>query len=185
MQENLQDDTRDDLMDHLNDIGVVSVLADRDRPEEQVGKSRSRRSLGVIDIDGATIYWANIMKEDLSKDSAERWWVHFGIPDEHGIPREESVRIKTKRTKAFPAFGTNAEVKWEGQDQGLRLVRTLTANSAISQTATDLGNIEVRSLHNKFHGWSIQIDRKIEPTIDHWEALEELAEILLSSVRRS
>jgi hypothetical protein len=185
MQENVQDDTRDDLMDHLNDIGVVSVLAERDRPEEQVGKNRARRSLGLIDIDGATIYWANIMKEDLSKDSSERWWVHFGVPDEHAIPKEQSVRIKTKRKKSFPAFGANAEVTWEGQDQGLGLVRALKANSAISQTATDLGNIEVRSLHDDFHGWSIRIDRKIEPTIDHWEALEELAEILLSSVRRS
>ena len=184
MQEDLQDDTRDDLMDHLNDIGVVSVAAERDRPEEQVGKSRSRRSLGVIDIDGATIYWANIMKEELSKDSYERWWVHFGVPDEHKIPREQSVRIKTKRKKSFPAFGAVAEVKWEGQDQGLGLVKSLKSNSPINQMATDLGNIEVRSLHNKFHGWSIQFDRKIEPTIDHWEALEELAEILISSVRR-
>jgi hypothetical protein len=183
MQQDLQDDTRDDLMDHLNDIGVVSVLAERDRPEEQVGKSRARHSLGVIDIDGGTIYWANIMKEELSKDSYERWWVHFGVPDEHGLPKEESVRIKTKRTKAFPAFGTNAEVNWEGQDQGLRLVRTLKSNSAISQLATDLGNIEVRSMSGDFQGWSIQFDRKIEPSNDHWEALEELAEILLASTR--
>ena len=184
MQEDLQDDTRDDLMDHLNDIGVISVLAERDRAEAKVGKSRSRRSLGAIDIDGATIYWANIMKEELSKDSSERWWVNFGVPDEHAIPKEQSVRIKTKRTKSFPAFGKVAEVKWEGQDQGLGLVKALRANNVISQTATDLGNIEVRSLNDDFHGWSIQFDRKIEPTIDHWEALEELAEILLSSTRR-
>jgi hypothetical protein len=109
--------------------------------------------------------------------------VHFGVPDEHGLPKEESVRIKTKRTKAFPAFGTNAEVNWEGQDQGLRLVRTLKSNSAISQLATDLGNIEVRSMSGDFQGWSIQFDRKVEPSIDHWEALEELAEILLASTR--
>ena len=184
MQENLQDKTRDELTYQLNAIGVSSVLAERDRPEEKVGKSRSRRSLGIIDIDGATIYWANIMKEELSKDSAERWWIHFGVPDKHSIPKEQSVRIKTKRKKSFPAFGKVAEVKWEGQDQGLGLVRGLTANSAISQTAADLGNIEVRSLHDKFHGWVIQFDRKIEPTIDHWEALEELAEILQSSARR-
>ena len=185
MQEKILDKTRDELNDHLNAIGVSSVIAERERPEEKVGKSRSRHSLGIIDIDGATIYWANIMKEDLSKDSSERWWIHFGVPDEHSIPKEQSVRIKTKRKKSFPAFGTGAKVMWEGQDQGLRLVKALTANSEISQLATDLGNIEVRSLHDDFQGWSIQIDRKIEPTLDHWEALEELAEILLSSVRRS
>ena len=185
MQENLQDDTRDDLMGHLNDLGITSVLAERDRPEEKVGKSRARHSLGVIDIDGAMIYWVNIMKEELSKDSSERWWVHFGVPDKHAIPKEQSVRIKTKRSKSFPAFGNAAEVKWEGQDQGYGLVKALRKNSAISQTATDLGNIEVRSLHEDFHGWSIQFDRKIEPTIDHWEALEELAEILVSSTRSS
>ena len=185
MQENLPDKTREELTDHLNGIGVVSVLAERDRLEEKVGKHRSRRSLGIIDIDGATIYWANIMKEELSKNSSERWWVHFGVPDEHSIPKEESVRIKTKRSKSFPAFGNVADVKWEGQDQGFGLVKALRKNSTISQTATDLGNIEVRSLHDGFHGWSIQFDRKIEPTIDHWEALEELAEILLTSTRRS
>jgi len=171
-------------MDHLNDIGVVSVLAERHRLEEKVGKSRARRSLGVIDIDGGTIYWANVMKEDLSKDSPERWWVHFGVPNEHKIPKEESVRIKTKRTKAFPAFGSNAEVKWQGQDQGLGLVKALTANDEISQLATDLGNIEVRSMSGEFRGWSIQFDQKVEPTIDHWETLEELAEILLSAAER-
>jgi hypothetical protein len=185
MQENLQDDTRDDLMDHLNDIGVKSVLAERDRLEEKVGKHRSRRSLGIIDIDGATIYWANIMKEELSKDSSERWWVHFGAPDNHAIPKEESVRIKTKRKQSFPAFGNTAEVKWEGQDQGLGLVKALKANRAINQMATDLGNIEVRSWSGEFQGWTIRFDRKIEPTIDHWEALEELAEILLTSGQRS
>jgi len=184
MQEHLQDETRDELTDHLNAIGVSSVLAERDRTEELAGNRKSLRSLGIIDIDGGTIYWANVVKKDPSKDSPERWFIQFGVPDERAIPKEQSVKIKTKRKKAFPAFGKVAEVKWEGQDRGLGLVKGLTSNNEISQMATDLGNIEVRSLHDDFQGWHIQFDRKIEPTIDHWEALEELAEILLSSVRR-
>lgn len=184
MQEIDQDKTKDDLTDHLNEIGVESTLAERDRPEEQVGNRKSDRSLGVIDIDGGTIYWANIVKKDSTKNSPPRWLIHFGVPDERAIPKEQSIKIKTKRKKAFPAFGKLAEVKWEGQDQGLGLIKALKANSEINQMATDLGNIEVRSLHDDFQGWYIQFDRKIEPTLDHWEALEELAEILLSSVRR-
>ena len=183
MQEQLQDKTRDDLADNLNAIGVKSTLAERDRPEEQVGNRKLLRSLGVIDIDGGTIYWANIVIKDSTKNSPPQWLIHFGVPDERAIPKEQSIKIKTKRKKAFPAFGAVAEVKWEGQDQGLGLVKALKANSAISQMATDLGNIEVRSLHDDFQGWYIQFDRKIEPTLDHWEALEELAEILLSSER--
>jgi hypothetical protein len=35
MQENLQDKTRDELTYQLNAIGVSSVLAERDRPEEK------------------------------------------------------------------------------------------------------------------------------------------------------
>jgi hypothetical protein len=69
MQEIDQDKTRDDLTDHLNEIGVESTLAERDRPEEQVGNRKSDRSLGVIDIDGGTIYWANIVKKDSTKNS--------------------------------------------------------------------------------------------------------------------
>ncbi len=181
MREKLRDKTRDQLADHLNAIGVRSTLAERDRPEEQVGNRKFLHSLGVIDIDGGTIYWANIAKQDSTKDSPERWLIHFGVPDERAIPKEQSIKIKTKRKKSFPAFGNVAEVKWEGQDRSLGLIKALKANSAISQMATDLGNIEVRSLHDDFQGWYIQFDRKIEPTLDHWEALEELAEILLSS----
>jgi len=184
MREKLRDKTRDEFADHLNSIGVSSVLAERDRPEESVGNRKFLRSLGVIDIDGATIYWANVVRKDPSKDSPARWWINFGVPDERAIPKDQSIKIKTKRKKSFPVFGKVAEVKWEGQDRGLGLVRALTANNSISQTATDLGNIEVRSLHDDFQGWSIQFDRKIEPTIDHWEAIEELGEILLSSIRR-
>lgn len=184
MREKFRDKTRDELADRLNEIGVSSTLAEHDRPEEQVGKRRFLRSLGVIDIDGGTIYWANVLRQDGTKDAPPRWLISFGVPDERVIPKDQSIKLKTKRKKSFPVFGKVAEVNWEGQDRGLGLVRALNANSGISQTATDLGNIEVRSLHDDFQGWHIQIDRKIEPTIDHWEALEELAEILLTSIRR-
>ena len=43
--------------------------------------------------------------------------------------------------------------------------------------------MEVRSIHDEFHGWIIQVDRKVERTIGHWEDLEELSEILPASVK--
>jgi hypothetical protein len=184
MREKLRDKSRDELAERLNNIGVKAILSERERPEEKVGNSMFLRSLGVIDITGGPITWASVIKKDQSKDSPARWWIYFGVPDERVIPKDQSIKIKTVRKKAFPIFGKVVDVNWKGQDRGLGLVKTLSANVPISRTATDIGNIEVKSLHDDFQGWTIRIDRRFEPTPERWQSLQSLADILINSVRK-
>jgi hypothetical protein len=184
MREKLRDKSRDELAERLNAIGVVATLTDRKRPEEKIGNHLFLRSLGVIDITGGPITWASIIKKDQSKDSPAHWWVYFGVPDERAVPEDQSIKIKTIRKKSFPIFGKVVDVNWKGQDRGLGLVKKLSADEPISKTATDIGNIEVRSLHGDFQGWTIRIDRRFEPNADHWQSLQSLADILINSVRQ-
>ena len=34
-----------------------------------------------------------------------------------------------------------------------------------------LGNLEIRSYSEEFQGWTLQVDRRFEPTIQDWEAI--------------
>lgn len=179
MKEQLRDKTRDDLAEHLNRIGISSVLSSRDLPHESVGNKWWRRSLGVIELDGESIKWINIIKKDRSKDSPPKWWMFLGIPDHREIPESMSVNIKTKRKKSFPIFGKITGVTWQGQDRDLGLAHELSIDEEIDELATKLGNIRVQTLHNEFRGWVIEIDRRIAPSREQWTTLEKIAAICL------
>ena len=46
-----------------------------------------------------------------------------------------------------------------------------------------LGSLEIRSHSEEFQGWTLQVDRRFEPTIQDWEAIQRIADYLLSSPR--
>ena len=46
-----------------------------------------------------------------------------------------------------------------------------------------LGNLEIRSYSEEFQGWTLQLERRFEPTIQDWVAIQRIADYLLSSPR--
>ena len=183
MREKLRDKTRDTLAERLNTIGVTATLSERGRPEEKVGNRRFRRSLGIIDIaDEGLVKWINIIKQDRQKDSPPRWWFYLGVPTDKPLPKSRSVNIKTKRKKSFPLFGKIIGVTWKGQDRNHGLANKLSNDTETDNLAIGVGNIRVQTLHDEFSGWSIEIDRKFELTIENWKSLKRVAEISIDSI---
>ena len=183
MREKLRDKTRDKLAEQLNAIGVTATLSGRDRPEEKVGNRLFRRSLGIIDItDGGLIKWINIIKQDRQKDSPPRWWIYLGVPGDMQLPKSRSVNIRTKRKKSFPLFGKIIGVTWKGQDRNHGLAKKLSDDVETHNLATGIGNIRVQTLHEDFNGWSIEIDRRFDPTPEIWKSLQRVADISVKSI---
>jgi len=183
MKEKFRDKTRDVFAEKLNAIGVQAILSDRQRPEEQVGKKMMRRSLGIIDIDdGGPITFANIIKKDGNDKSPPRWWFYLGVPSDKQLLKSRSVNIRTKRKKSFPLIGKIVGVTWKGQDRNYGLAAKLSNDTETDNLAIGVGNIRVQTLHDEFHGWSIEIDRKFTPTREIWKSLQRIANMSIDSI---
>lgn len=184
MKEAFRDKTRDELTSALNTLGIRAEMSERGRVEEKVQDSWYQRSLGVIDIPEGPIKWINVLKQDGSRHNPPRWWIVFGIPDENHVSNSEPVNISTLRRKSFPLFGKVVDVTWKGDDLGTGLTYVLSNDHTTKDLAKRVGNLEVRSYAEEFQGWALQVDRKLKPTNEDWEAILQVAEHLLSSPRR-
>ncbi len=184
MKEAFRDKTRDELTMSLNALGIWAEMSERGRDEEKVQDTWYQRSLGVIDLKEGPIKWINVLKQDGSRHNPPRWWIVFGIPDGSHVSSGEQVKISTVRRKSFPLFGKVVDVTWGGDDQGTGLTYILSNDHTTKELAKRVGNLEVRSYAEDFQGWALQVDRKLKPTPEDWEAILQVAEHLLSSPRR-
>ena len=183
MRDLLRDKTRDKLAQNLNSLGVTAVLAERGRVEEKVENSWYQRSLGIIDIPEGLVSWINILKKDGSKNSPPQWWVVLGIPDERPIPKHQAVDIKTIRKKSFPLFGKVVDVTWQGNDHHTGLAEVLSNDESVKDLAKKIGNLTLHSYAKEFQGWTLQVDRRFEPTNQDWAIIQKIADYILSSPR--
>lgn len=184
MKEAFRDKTRDELTSALNTLGIQAEMSDRGRDEEKVQDTWYQRSLGVIDLPEGPIKWINVLKQDGSRHNPPRWWIVFGIPDDNQVSNSDPVKISTVRRKSFPLFGKVVDVAWKGDDQGTGLTYILSNDHTTKELSKRVGNLEVRSYAEEFQGWALQVDRKLKPTSEDWEAILQVAEHLLSSPRR-
>ena len=183
MRELFRDKTRDKLAQDLNSLGIRADLAERGRAEEKIENSWYQRSLGIIDISEGLVRWINILKKDGSGRSPPQWWVIIGIPDERPLSNHRAVDIKTIRRKAFPLFGKVIDVTWKGDDHHTGLVQVLSNDEAVKDLAKRIGNLTVHSYAKEFQGWTLQVDRRFEPTNQDWAAIQKIADYILSSAR--
>ena len=180
MIKRLRDKSRDDLARNLNSFGVAGVLAERGRWEEKIEKFWYLRSLGIIDITGGVIKWANIWKKDGSKNSPPQWWVIFGVPDSRQVPGYKLVNIRTIRKKAFPLFGKVIGVTWRGDDASIGLIDILTHDQEIENLLKNKCNLTIKNYTEQFQGWTIKVDRWINPTAQDWSIYQKIAKLLFS-----
>jgi hypothetical protein len=183
MREIFRDKSRDKLAENLNSLGIRAVLAERGRAEEKVENSWYQRSLGIIDIPEGLVRWINILKKDGSGRSPPQWWVILGIPDERPLSNHKAVDIKAIRKKTFPLFGKVVDVAWKGNDHHTGLVEVLSNDEALKGLAKRIGNLTVHSYAKEFQGWTLQVDRRFEPTSQDWATIQRIASYILSSNR--
>lgn len=185
MQDLLRDKTRDKLVQALNSAGVKASLSERKRDEEKIENSWFQRSLGIIDIPEGAVKWVNILKKDANKNSPPMWWVVFCIPDERHVPEYKAVDIKSIRKKSFPIFGKVVDVIWKGNDHGTGLVESLSYDEDVKQLAKKVGNLTIHSYTKEFQGWTIQVDKRVEPDSRDWESINKITKYILESPRMS
>ncbi len=183
MREMLRDKSRDELARTLNSLAIRANLAERGRPEEKIENSWYQRSLGIIDIPEESVRWINILKKDASKNSPPMWWVVLCIPDKRPVPNYKAVDIKTIRRKTFPLVGKVVDVTWKGNDHHTGLCEVLSGDEAVKELAKKIGNLTIHSYDKEFQGWTLQVDRRFEPTNQDWRTIQKIADYILSSPR--
>ena len=183
MLDTLRDKTRDKLAAALQDIGVQAEMAERKRAEEKIEDSWFQRSLGLIDITDSPVTWINILKKDGSKNSPPRWWVVFCIQDERPVPDYKIVNIRSIRKKSIPVIGKVVDVTWKGKDHGTGLIESLNYDEEVKDMVKRAGNLTIHSYTKEFNGWTVQVDRRINPSYQDWTAILKIAGYALESPR--
>jgi len=183
MKEILRDKSRDELARTLNSLGIRAALAERGRPEEKVENSWYQRSLGIIDIPEGVVRWINILKKDANRNSPPLWWVVLCIPDERPVPNYKVVDIRTVRRKTVPLVGRVVDVTWRGDDHHTGLCEVLSGDEAVKALAKRIGNLTIHSYDKEFQGWTLQVDRRFQPTSEDWATIQKIADYILSSAR--
>ena len=163
MKEKLRDKTRDDLNLALRSLGVDAEMAERGRPEEKVGKSLLRRSLGLLDIRDGPISAINVIKQDRSQHSPPFWWAVLLIPSQLPGAVDHPVEVSTRRLKSFPLLGKITGIEWRGEDFGAGLLDALNQDRKLVELVKRVGDFEIRSHANEFNGWTIQIRARLSP----------------------
>jgi hypothetical protein len=183
MKEIFRDKSRDELARTLNSLGIRADLGERGRPQEKVENSWYQRSLGVIDVPDGFVRWINILKKDANRNSPPMWWFVLCIPDERPVPNYRAVDIKTIRRKTFPLVGKVVDVTWKGNDHHTGLAEVLSGDKAVKSLAKKVGNLTIHSYDKEFQGWTLQVDRRFQPTGEDWATLQRIADYILSSRR--
>jgi hypothetical protein len=183
MREVFRDKSRDELARDLNSLGIRADLAERGRAEEKIENSWYQRSLGIIDIPEGLVRWINILKKDASKNSPPLWWVVLCVPDERPVPNHHVVDIKTIRKKTLPLFGKVVDVTWKGNEHHTGLAEVLSSDEAVKNLAKRIGNLTIHSYDKEFQGWTLQVDRRFEPTNQDWATIQKIAHYILLSPR--
>lgn len=183
MKEVFRDKSRDELARDLNSLGVRAELAERGRVEEKIENAWYQRSLGIIDVPEGLVRWINILKRDASKNSPPLWWVVLCIPDNRPVPHYRAVDIKTVRKKSFPLFGRVVDVIWKGDDHHTGLAEVFSSDETVKDLAKRIGNLIIHSYDKEFQGWTLQVDRRFEPTNQDWTTIQKIANYILSSPR--
>ena len=148
--------------------------------------------MGVIDIAGSPIRWVNVKK---SVDSGlgifiisfgtlvgggSDWYTEYGVPDPRIGPTFPNVQIKTVRVKRLPLIGKAVDLRWKGDDFGLRVMDRLSSDRSISQPIMDSYGLEVRA-HSGDGCWILTTGVKKAPPRKLWDCYQAIAHHLLAT----
>ncbi|MBA7539525.1 hypothetical protein ES705_31804 [subsurface metagenome] len=102
------------LLHHLQEIGVKASLAEKSVDEEKVGASRSfmRRSEDVIKIEGRNIDYINV--SSVSSQYGVNYFLDYLVrsSSQSGQKRQKKTRMVRKKSPAI--WGRVVDIEWKG-----------------------------------------------------------------------
>jgi len=104
------------LLHHLQEIGVKASLAEKGVDEEKVGLSRSfmRSSAGVIEIAGRNIDYVNVI--GVASQYGVNYFLDYLVrsPNWSGEKRRKKTRMTRKKSPAV--WGRVVDIEWKGDN---------------------------------------------------------------------
>jgi len=102
------------LLHHLQEIGVKASLAEKGVDEERVGASRSfmRKSESVIKIEGRNIDYINV--SSVTSQYGVNYFLDYLVrsPSQSGRKRQKKTRMVRKKSPAI--WGRVVDIEWKG-----------------------------------------------------------------------
>jgi len=159
IKETLRDRTRDKVRARLCAIGVDARIAERGRPEENLGCIGLKRSLGVVEIYGEPIRWVNVIN----------WTQHFpgNVQKYRNVYLVHDPNLSTKS-------------KLNGNEIGRRIKKDVLLNQGIRMSR----DIEMQAFPDD-ECWAI-LSKEYEgrnppPSLEEWDSFKTIARHLLES----
>jgi len=191
--EKLRDKTRDKLCADLCTMGLNAQLVEGKRPEERAGApwGGGGSSLGLIEIKGEPIRWANILNTAPVRGGivyTNAYLVPDSSASNKGYLKAESIRVRS-----MPVFGRVVGIRWEGQLPA-DLMRQMNKDTSLKERLIELGeDIFVCSYpelgcwaiipsrhHSGLIGWGTT--REPPPSEKRWDCYKAIASYLLKPV---
>ena len=105
----------------------------------------------------------------------------YGVPDPKVAPKFPKVKIKSIKVKDFPLIGDVVDIRWKGEDFGLRLIESLNGVSSLLKPMMKSGDLEIR-VYPKHECW-VLTTRNEGPTTQLWDCYQAIARQLLAASR--
>lgn len=102
------------LLHHLQEIGVKASLAEKSVDEEKVGASRSfmRRSEDVIKIEGRNIDYINV--SSVSSQYGVNYFLDYLVRSPSQLRQKRQKKTRMVRKKSPAIWGRVVDIEWKG-----------------------------------------------------------------------
>jgi hypothetical protein len=180
----------------LQSFGIVTYLADKNCPEQNIGSCgrfisgaltwvSGGDSIGVLHVSTGPIEWLNMLEYQFDDSPTDYWYV-YGIPDNRIHPRFPKIHLKSpemKESRKDKLIG----VQWQGEDNNTGIKEWLSQPTSLRDIFSDLykrgvnADLEINSEPNHFC-WTIST--KIAPRFELWKCYQSIA-IKLKTVNLS
>ena len=182
---------RDDYCAGLQQrLGIDAALAPRGRPEEKVRGPNRSRSLGLIDIPGASPLG---QRQELRGVSGYLLLRTYGVPDPRITPTFPNVNIRSVRVRSPRVLGNVVRVDWKSEDFGLGVIDRLAPYywEELMRSAVDI-EISAHPKHSLLGHVTLGNWRRNEymsdygiwgglPSVQWWNCYQAIGELLLST----
>ena len=104
------------LLHHLQEIGVKASLAEKGVDEEKVGLSRSfmRSSVGVIKVAGRNVDYINVI--GVASQYGVNYFLDYLVRTPGWSGRKKQKKTKMVRKKSPAIWGRVVDIEWKGDD---------------------------------------------------------------------
>ena len=173
--------TVEQLLHHLQEIGIKVSLAEKGVDEERLGVSRSfmRSSVGVIEITGRNIDYINVI--GVASQYGVNYFLDYLVrsPGQSWQRRQKKTRMVRKKSPAI--WGRVVDIEWKGDvylSQQLNLDYRLKDILLQTELKKLKGNIKI--FPEPKYGYTRVRTPYLLPSLDLFEAIDIIAKYIKS-----